>query len=250
MESAPEQQRNEMGSAYLGHTDRGGSALCAMLPLRNMRITTLLFTFLLVGLGPSPVQAQSELAIGQWRDHFSYTTLLAVAEGGGKVYACSSNGLFQYDPVAGEVERLNKTNALSDVGIQGLAWNEALGALLVYYSNGNLDLLKGENSWNIGDIKRSSIIGNKGVYCAYMDGTTAYLGCGFGIVVLDLAAREVRETWFIGPSGSQVRSQRDHHVCGFHLCSMRQPVCSSPRARPGTSPRSRIGGSERTWAAP
>lgn len=205
MESAPEQQRNEMGSAYLGHTDRGGSALCAMLPLRNMRITTLLFTFLLVGLGPSPVQAQSELAIGQWRDHFSYTTLLAVAEGGGKVYACSSNGLFQYDPVAGEVERLNKTNALSDVGIQGLAWNEALGALLVYYSNGNLDLLKGENSWNIGDIERSSIIGNKGVYCAYMDGTTAYLGCGFGIVVLDLAAREVRETWFIGPSGSQVR---------------------------------------------
>ena len=41
----------------------------------------------------------------------------------------------------------------------------------------------------MGDIKRSSIIGNKGVYSVYIEGTTAYLGCGFGIVVLDLERR-------------------------------------------------------------
>ncbi len=164
--------------------------------------TLLPFLFLVFTLF---VQGQSPLSIGQWRDHFPYTSLVAVAEGGGHVYAASTTGLFRFDPATGEILRLNKTNALNDVGIQGLAWNEELGALLVHYSNGNLDLVRGESSTNIGDIKRSSIIGNKAIYAAHMEGSTAYLSCGFGIVVVDLAAREVRETWFIGPAGSQVR---------------------------------------------
>ena len=188
----------------LPHTDRGRTALCALLLPRIMRLKHYLFVALLI-LVVRIAEAQEQSAIGEWRDHFPYTNLSSVAEGGGHVYAASGTGLFRYDPTNGDILRLNKTNALSDVGIQGLAWNEPLATLLVYYANGNLDLLRGESSVNVGDIKRSSIIGNKGIYSVYMVGTTAYLGCGFGIVVLDLEDKEVRETWFIGPSGSQVR---------------------------------------------
>lgn len=161
------------------------------------------FLPLLLLLCPLMVAAQS--VIGEWRDHFPYSKVITVAEGGGHIYAASATGLFRYDPGSGELERVNKTNLLNDIDIKGLAWNEQVQAMLVYYANGNLDLLQGDRSYNIGDIKRSSVIGNKGVYCAYMDGTRAYLGCGFGIVVIDLAAREVRETWLIGPSGSHVQ---------------------------------------------
>ena len=148
---------------------------------------------------------QAQTPLGSWRDHFPYRRAIAVAEGGGHVYCASSTALFRYHPPTGEVERITKVNALSDMGIQGLAWNEPLGMLLVYYTNGNLDLLQGDRTFNMGDIRRSSILGNKGIYGVYMDGTNAYLGCGFGIVLVDLARREVRETWFIGPSGSQVQ---------------------------------------------
>lgn len=161
------------------------------------------FLPLLLLLCPLMVAAQS--VIGEWRDHFPYSTVIAVAEGGGRIHAASATGVFRYDPGSGELERVNKTNLLNDVDIRGLAWNEQVQAMLVYYANGNLDLLQGDRSYNIGDIKRSSIVGNKGVYCAYMDGSKAYLGCGFGIVVIDLAVREVRETWLIGPSGSHVQ---------------------------------------------
>lgn len=160
---------------------------------------------LLLLLLPTPALAQESSALGEWRDHFPYTNVITVAEGGGAIHASSATAAFRYGVGTGELERLNKTNVLSDVGVQGLAWNAARQALLVYYTNGNVDLLEGSTATNIGDIKRSSIIGNKGIYCAYMSGSLAYLGCGFGIVVLDLAAKEVRETWFIGPSGSQVR---------------------------------------------
>ncbi|MBL7951350.1 MAG: hypothetical protein JNM62_06480 [Flavobacteriales bacterium] len=165
----------------------------------------LLFLFLLWCSAPIRLSAQERSAIGQWQAHLPYTNLIAVVEGGGGIYAASTTAVFRYDPVSEEIDLLNKTNVLNDVGIQGLAWNDELGTLLVYYSNGDIDLVKDGTSWNIGDIKRSSIIGNKGIYSVAMLGTRAYLGCGFGIVVLDLAAREVRETWFIGPSGSQVR---------------------------------------------
>ncbi|TXI76777.1 MAG: hypothetical protein E6Q44_14925 [Flavobacteriales bacterium] len=151
------------------------------------------------------IPSQGQSAIGEWRDHFSYVNVVAVAEGGSYIYAASNTSTFRYHQETGEVERENKINVLSDVGIQGLAWNTQLQAMLVYYTNGNLDLLQGEGSVNIGDIERSAIVGNKGVYSVYMEGPMAYLGCGFGIVVLDLAAREVRETWFIGPGGTQVQ---------------------------------------------
>lgn len=188
----------------LAHTDRVLFALRAGSSDENMYWRTLLLSlFGFVHL--NALRGQEQSAIGQWQAHLPSSNLVAVVEGGGHVYAASVTSAFRYDPVNGEIDLLNKTNVLNDVGIEGLAWNEQLGMLLVHYSNGSLDLVQGNTSWNIGDIKRSSIIGNKGVYCAYMQGTTAYLGCGFGIVVLDLVAREVRDTWFIGPSGSQVR---------------------------------------------
>jgi hypothetical protein len=146
-----------------------------------------------------------QTTIGEWRDHFSYANVIGVVEGGSHIYAASVNSAFRYDQESGEIERENKTNKLSDVGVQGLSWNAQLQATLVYYTNGNLDLLQGDRAYNIGDIKRSSIVGDKGVYSACMDGQNVILGCGFGMVLLDLTTREVRDTWFIGPGGTQVR---------------------------------------------
>jgi len=191
----------------LAHTDHARSALSALLLTQFMHWTPTLFSAL-VALScsfNSLTASAQEVGIGQWRDHFPYQSLLAVAEGGGQIYAATSTAVFRYDKATSEITNLNKTNALNDVGILGLAWNEALATMVVYYQNGNIDLLKNNSSVNIGDIKRSSVIGDKGVYNAYMDGSIAYLACGFGIVVLDMANEEIRETWFIGPSGSKVQ---------------------------------------------
>lgn len=149
--------------------------------------------------------AQTVTPLGEWRDHLPYSRAVGVVEGGGSVYCATNECVFGYTPATGEFTRITKVNLLNDVGITGLAWCQALGTLLVYYSNGNLDLVQGGSSYNMGDIKRSTIIGDKAIYRAEIQGTTAYLACGFGIVVVDLAAREVRDTWFIGPGGVQVR---------------------------------------------
>ena len=150
-------------------------------------------------------RAIGQIPIGAWRDHLPYLRMVDVVEGGGHVYCATSTGVFSYDPVSGEMERINKTNALSDVDIRGLAWSEPLQMLLVYYGNGNLDLIQGTTSYNMGDIERSAILGDKAIYSVHQEGTTAYLACGFGVVVVDLERREVKETWFIGPNGGQLQ---------------------------------------------
>lgn len=168
-----------------------------------MQSFTRTLLFAMVALSASTSIAQQ--AIGTWRDHLPYLRMVDVVEGGGEVYCATSTGIFSYDPESGETERFNKTNALSDVDIRGLKWSEAAQTLMVYYGNGNLDLLQGAQSFNMGDIRRSSILGNKAINGVHLEGTTAYLACGFGIVVVDLVRKEVKETWFIGPNGGQLQ---------------------------------------------
>lgn len=158
---------------------------------------------ILSGLFPA-VAALGQPAIGQWRDHYPYRQTRAVAEGNGVFYCASRNAVFSVDPSTGEIGRISKINGLSDVDITTLSWNNAMGALLVGYGNGNLDLVLGDRTVNISDIKRSSIIGDKKIYTMLNDGDIAYLGCGFGVVVMDLARQEVRDTWIIGPNAQQL----------------------------------------------
>ncbi|HRD52748.1 MAG TPA: hypothetical protein PKY96_08880 [Flavobacteriales bacterium] len=148
---------------------------------------------------------QAQVPIGSWREHLPWQRMVDVVEGDGGVYCATANAVFHYNKGTNETRRLSKVNLLNDVEIRGLAWCEELGMLLVHYGNGNLDLVQGNRSFNMGDIRRSALLGDKAIYRILVDGTTAYLSCGFGIVVVDLQRREVKETWLIGPDGGQVR---------------------------------------------
>lgn len=161
-------------------------------------------TLLLALALAAPSRAQT--AIGQWRDHFPYNKAIAVTTTEQAIAYCATKAaIFRFDPATNEIDRLTKANALSDVNISTIAWNSTLQALVVGYENGNLDVIRDGKGSNLSDIKRSGLLGDKGVYHLYFDGSTAYLSCGFGIVVVDLLALEVRETWLIGPAGSQLQ---------------------------------------------
>ncbi|MBS1937347.1 MAG: hypothetical protein JSS84_06015 [Bacteroidetes bacterium] len=144
-------------------------------------------------------------AIGQWRDHFQYRRTIAVAQGGGDMYCATTAAIFKYNLQSGETERYTKVNRLNDVNILSIGWNTPHSTLVVGYKNGNVDLVGRSGTTNMPDIKNSSLMGDKGVYCVAQRGGFAYLGCGFGIVVVDLARTEVKDTWLIGPNAAQVQ---------------------------------------------
>lgn len=144
-------------------------------------------------------------AIGQWRDHFQYRKTIAVVQGNADIYCATTTAIFKYNEQSGETERYTKVNALSDVNIQALGWNNSRNALVVGYKNGNVDVIRTGSTINLPDIKRSPIVGDKGIYCITTRNDLAYLGCGFGIVVVDLVRMEVKDTWRIGPDAAQLQ---------------------------------------------
>jgi hypothetical protein len=149
--------------------------------------------------------ALSQFSIGTWRDHFSYIRCVDVCEAGDLIYSATRNGLYTYSKSSGEIVRINKTTVLSDVGISSLDYDPVSGLVIIGYSNGNLDLLSKDGVYNIPLIKFSTLVGDKTIYDILSFGNFLYLCTGFGVVVIDLPRKEIRETYFIGTSGEPVR---------------------------------------------
>ena len=145
-----------------------------------------------------------EIPVGHWRHHLPNNTVIAVAETPEKIIGATSYGLVVYNKEDSSVEKIDKVQGLTDFGITSMAYDEEHELLLLGYGNGNLDLIQGGQFINIPDIRRSAIMGSKSINNILIQGSRAYLACGFGIVEFDLATFLIRDTYFIGPLGSQI----------------------------------------------
>jgi len=168
-----------------------------MKPMRNSLLSLFLFLSAVTGFAQTT-------GIGQWRDHLPYSHCIAVKEAGSRIYCATPYSIFYYDKEDNSIQRINKVNGLSDIGISAMNYNATYSTLLIAYSNANVDLIKNNTIINISDIKRASILGNKTINDIYFIGQYAYLSCGFGIVVLDIDKEEIHDTYYIGANGGQV----------------------------------------------
>ena len=162
--------------------------------------TSLLLLFIMV-----PLAVVAQYSIGTWRDHFPYNNCVDVCEAGNLIYAATPNAVFSFTQYTAEINRFNKTNGLSDVGISALKYDPVSQLVIVGYSNGNIDLFNENGVYNIPFIKVSTLIGDKTIYDIYPYDDRIFLSTGFGIVVIDVPKKEIKETYFIGPSGEPVR---------------------------------------------
>ena len=166
-----------------------------------MRKFCLLF-ILISAITISAVKAQ--IGVGEWRDHLPYTYPVDLTSSADKIFVASENGIFSYHKSANNIEKLTKVNILSDIGITAIEYYSNYNVLIVGYSNGNLDLIFNNQKYNIPDIKREMILGSKSINHIRGIGQYAYLSCGFGIVLVDLEKKEIKDTYYIGNLGTQL----------------------------------------------
>ncbi|WP_207491470.1 two-component regulator propeller domain-containing protein [Aridibaculum aurantiacum] len=181
-----------------------GKQTATGIPGRLITALTRLILLYLLFYHTQPATAQSQLQpIGQWREHLPYQNTLQVVATNNKVFAATQYALFSVE--ADEIRRYSKVTGLNEVGVQAIAWDETTQQMVIGYANSNLDILKDRTIRNIGDIKRSSINGDKTIYYIYCRNGLAYISTGLGIVVADLLRYQVNDTWRIGNNGSQVK---------------------------------------------
>jgi len=146
-----------------------------------------------------------EPAIGQWRVHLPFIKARSVANTGDKIYCASERGLFYYQKSDNSVVPLSKISGLSELNVNTLRYDTETNILVVAYTNANIDLINQNKIINISDIERKNMTGDKNIYGIAFRNKLAYLSCGFGIVVLDLVKNEIKDTYIIGPLGSEIK---------------------------------------------
>ncbi len=178
---------------------------------RKLLLKVLAIVFFLL---PFLVHSQS-VPIGQWRDHTSYRSAVAVALAGNRVYCATRSNLFYFNKGDNSINRLTKINGLSDISIRAIKYHENTNTLVIAYENSNIDLLVNNRIVNIPDLFRKNIPGRKNINRITFDGNFAYLSTGFGIIQLDLMRHEIRSTFHIGPEGAHIEvfnlAQNDTH---------------------------------------
>jgi hypothetical protein len=139
------------------------------------------------------LRAQSP--VGTWIDYLNYTTATSLAAGSKEVYASTGSSVIAYNKEFEELRKLSRITGLTETGISTIAWSEENETLIIAYSTSNIDLLKNNTIYNIPDIYRKYIPGNKTINRIRTNGKYAYLACDFGIVLIDLVKNEIYDTW-------------------------------------------------------
>jgi len=140
-----------------------------------------------------------------WQDHISLNRCNSVAKLGDKIYASNQVGIVRFDEAELSPESVTKISGLHDVNITLLRTNPYNNKLLVIYQNCNIDMIDlNGNIVNYPDFKLKSFTGNKSINEVTFFKQFAYIACGFGIVLFDTEKNETKETFFIGPGGSNL----------------------------------------------
>ena len=142
--------------------------------------------------------------IFQWNDYLPYSNCTKTIIGNNGVFALTPNTALQFDNATESIERINKINYLSDVGITDAGFTPQNNSLVVGYTNGNIDIIQGARTYNFQDVIRATQITNKTINQVFVIDTTAYISGGFGIIVFDLNKLEISENYQVGPSSNPI----------------------------------------------
>ena len=141
------------------------------------------------------IQAQ----VGTWKTYMAYHQATIVAETPNLVFGVYDGSLLSYNPEDGEIRTYSNQNGLSDTDIRKMVYHPAANALILVYNNANIDIFLGENDvYNLSSVKDYPYIQDKTVYNLEIIGEYAYLSTAFGIVVIDVKKKEIKDTYRLG----------------------------------------------------
>ena len=147
-------------------------------------------------------RVEAQRAKGSWMDYLSYTKATKIAIAPDKIFCATEGGLMYFDTEDNGVYRISEIAPLSDFGIKTIAYGEQQQMLVIAYQNCNIDLISEQGVFNISDIKRKQLSADKSINNITIIGSEAYISCGFGIVVINLQKKEIKDTYIIGDNGT------------------------------------------------
>lgn len=147
----------------------------------------------------------SQVPVGSWDTHFSYTNTTQVLATPNKYFAVSSNKLFSVMKDDRSMDLYTEVDGLSGNSVQLIAYSSFNACLVVAYTDANIDIIDEDGVvYNIPYLKDKQLNVDKTVNNIYFIEDKAYLASGFGILTLNLSRVEIADTYVIGENASMI----------------------------------------------
>ncbi|MEI6312250.1 MAG: hypothetical protein WCP57_08335 [Bacteroidota bacterium] len=145
-------------------------------------------------------------SIGTWQLYLPLNTSNSIAQSNNYIYSSTGQSIIKYEKSTHAIEILDKTNGLSELSINKIAYDPSTSSLVVLYTSSAIDIINENNNtiYTINDIKNKTISGDKSLRNIFFDEGLAYISTGFSIQVIDLTKKEFKEAYYIGNTGGNV----------------------------------------------
>jgi len=143
-----------------------------------------------------------------WNEYFSFHTNKVLAFSKNRIYCANANAIFYLQKSDMSLHTLSKCNFLSDAGISTIACNNSGSILIVGYDNGNIDVIKDDQTINVVDLKSKLISSKKTINSVVFLSNKAFIATGFGIIVLNVDNAQLEDTYILSSAGKFVGVNR------------------------------------------
>ena len=164
---------------------------------RHIRLLIVLLGCTLQGLTHA-AQAQT---VGEWNLFPSSSYYTRMVEFEGQLYILSDGNVFTFDTLTCTFDKYSRLEGLTGADVRFLEHSVEDSTLAIVYSDGNIDLVDSQGKqYNIPDLKNKTIIGDKTLTACHSGDGRLYISAGFGFVVVDVARREIADSFNFGES--------------------------------------------------
>ncbi|MBH07756.1 MAG: hypothetical protein CMP71_01470 [Flavobacteriales bacterium] len=161
--------------------------------------------------------------IGIWKDYYCYNGAKKVFYQNNQTYCVTNNGLFSYSN-NNELFLYNKLNFTSDYGINNLAFGS--NTLIISYENSNIDIIEGDLTTSISDIKNLEIAGKKVNNLIVID-NNLFISASYGISKINLINKEISDTYYLYKNGESLEINDLKKIDDYYLAATNKGVFKS-----------------------
>ncbi len=156
--------------------------------------------FLLLLITQNSLAQNQSRTLGTWKSYLPYEQAQCLTQVGSKIVVGTQLSIFSYDLEDGSVQTYSKVDGFSDLDIVQIAYQESLDVIVILYANGVIDFWEDNKITTNTDIKRANIFGLE-FYDVFLAGELLYISSSAGIIVLDIANKEIADTYKVGLEG-------------------------------------------------
>lgn len=140
-----------------------------------------------------------------WQSHLAYGQSKHVEVTPTEIYVQAGGALYSINRKTDQITTYSKQDGLNGSTIAQIGYSVANRCLMLMYDDGLIDFIYSDGSIvPMTDVAIKEMTSAKHANALVIDADTAFVAMPFGLMTINMAKRQVGETYYIGPKGDEV----------------------------------------------